>query len=105
MVSVGRGFAGCKKSALVVIPNEVRNPSGFEGRLPHSCESRVGFSFRPMDIIHMLSFAKKEKAGRLDPAFDFKNLVAGGCNHPNCLLLPFRLELIHPTPVPQSLFR
>jgi hypothetical protein len=36
----------------------------------------------------------KEKAGILDSGIAHLRLVAGACNHPNCLVLPVRFPMI-----------
>ena len=43
---------------------------------------------------------KRKKAGRLDPALDFKIWMQGACKHPNLLVLPLRLERIRLAALP-----
>src|ERR1700731_4590355 len=47
---------------------------------------------------------RTKKAGILDSGLVDHEMVAGACNHPNCLVLPFRLELIRPAAKPHAGF-
>jgi len=54
----------------------------------------VGFSFDFATVNRKLSI--RMVAGFVEVVDRKEILVAGGCNHPNCLVLPFTLELIRP---------
>jgi hypothetical protein len=72
---------GLAKFVIIVASNGRRN--GFFTRAPSKQASRRITS--QAEVIHL----DERPANR-------RSAVAGACNHPNCLVLPFRMELIRP---------